>query len=148
MSFHGSNIDRAIVMTQYDLRGFLDPLGFRHEHMSGKDLNAITANLVAMAALDQNKTPTDERYVKYGRSSFEEYLSMCKALSEDCDLSQREAIQLIVAEIFKQHKEMKEQVADGTREQDLYLKELNKDSAWGTAMLALAEVFEVEPPTV
>ena len=31
--FNGSDIDRAIVMTQYDLRGFAHSLGFRMEYM-------------------------------------------------------------------------------------------------------------------
>lgn len=149
MPFLRANIDRAIVMTQYDLRGFAHPLGFREGHKSSaKSLDATTANLVAFAAGFGSEgsgdgSPTDEAYASYFKSSFEEYLAMCKRLAADCDLSQKEAIQLIVQEIVKQSEEMRAEVAAGKREPSPYLRPLEKGNPWGNAVLALAEAFEV-----
>lgn len=144
MNFLRGNIDRAIVMTQYDLRGFAHPLGFREEFMSSpKSLEATTANFMGFAVGHGNGQETDERYAKYFDSSFEEYLAMCRRLYQDCDLSEREAIQLIVKEIVRQAEEMRAEVASGKREPSAYLKPLDKDNRWGRAVLALAEAFEV-----
>lgn len=145
MNFLTANIDRAIVMTQYDLRGFANPMGFREPHKSSaKSLNATTANLVDFAAgCGRGRTPTDEHHADYFDSSYKDYLAMCKRLAKDCDLSQREAIQLIVQEIVKQSVEMKADVAAGIREATAYLKPLDKSNPWGRAVLALAKAFEV-----
>lgn len=151
MPFLRANIDRAIVMTQYDLRGFWHPLGFREEHASSpKSLSATTANLVAFAAGIGNHKPdepscepTDE-YAEYASSTFEDYLAMCMRLASECDCSQKEAIQLIVLEIVAQSNEMKAKVAASDMEPSDYLKPLDKENYWGRAVLALAEAFEVE----
>jgi hypothetical protein len=68
---------------------------------------------------------------------------MCQRLFEDCDISEREAVQLIVREIVKQNEEMRAEVAAGKRANSPYLKSLDKDNRWGRAVLALAEAFEV-----
>jgi hypothetical protein len=80
----------------------------------------------------------------YWKSSFEDYLAMCKRLASECDLSQKEAIQLIVHEIVKQNKEMRAKVAAGTMKPSAYLQPLEKDNDWGKVVLALAEAFEVK----
>jgi len=48
MPFLLSNIDRAIIATQFDLRGYLHPLGFRHisKHEGIKGISFIPANLM------------------------------------------------------------------------------------------------------
>jgi hypothetical protein len=144
MHFLTANIDRAIVMTQYDLRGFAHPLGFREKKGSAKSLDATTGNFMAFAAgCGQHKEPTDENYADYFDSLFEDYLAMCKRLVADCDESQKEAIQLIVQEIVKQRDEMAAEVAAGKREASAYIKPLEKTNRWGKAVLALAEAFEV-----
>ena len=145
MNFLTANIDRAIVMTQYDLRGFAHSLGFRIEKRSAKSLDATTGNFIGFAAgLGHWDKPTDEAYADYHESSFEDYLAMCKRLAKDCDGSEKEAIQLIVQEIVKQGEEMKTEVAAGKREASPYLKPLENSNRWGKAVLALAEAFEVK----
>jgi len=151
MNFHTSNIDRAIVMTQYDLRGFADPLGFREGYnSSAKSFYLTTANFLAFAAHAVEKgMPTDEGYVSlvWGEEvTYESYLAMCRRLKEDCDLSQVEAIKLLVLQIVRQSEEMKAEVASGKREHSNYLKPLDKSNRWGIAVLALAEAFKVEIP--
>jgi|JI10StandDraft_1071094.scaffolds.fasta_scaffold506018_2 hypothetical protein len=151
MNFHTANIDRAIVMTQYDLRGFAHSLGFREGYnSSAKSFYFTTANFMAFAAHAVEKgKPTDEAYVSlvWGEEvTYESYLAMCKRLKEDCDLSQAEAIKLLVLQIVRQSEEMKTEVASGKREQSGYLKTLDKSNRWGIAVLALAEAFEVEIP--
>ncbi|QQG42741.1 MAG: hypothetical protein HYW15_00765 [Candidatus Giovannonibacteria bacterium] len=145
MPFLRENIDRAIVMTQYDLRGFAHPLGFRMESKNSKNLDAITNNLAAIAAGfgHKERKHTDEAYADYFGSSFEDYLAMCQRLAKDCDSSEKEAIQLIVQEIIKQSEEMKAEVAAGKRRPSGYLQPLEKQNRWGKAVLALAEAFGV-----
>ena len=146
MKFLTANIDRAIVMTQYDLRGFFHALGFRIEKNTPKSLDAITCNLTGFAAgFDHvDSKPTDDAFANYHSSSFEDYLAMCKQLAKDCDLSQMEAIQLIILEIIKQSEGLKAEVAAGKREASHYLKPLKKNNQWGKAVLALAEAFKVK----
>ena len=151
MNFHRANIDRAIVMTQYDLRGFSRPAMTRLDYKeSAKALDSTTSNFVAFAAgLGLPTPPTDERYTEYRDSSFDDYLAMCRRLVRDCDESQKEAIQLIVVEIVKQNREMTAEVAAGTRDA-FGLQPLVKGNRWGNAVLALVEAFDVklEPPPV
>ena len=147
--FLTANIDRAIVMTQYDLRSFQHPLGMRVPQCP-KYLAAATANLVAFAANSGRKKPgkiTDPQYVRYWDGSYADYLAMCRRLAKCCDLSEKEAIQLIVVDIVRQSEAMKAEVAAGKRESSDYLQPLereNPDNMWGRAVLALAEAFEVK----
>lgn len=144
MPFLRANIDRAIVMTQYDLRGFAHPLGVRlPRNASGKNLDATTCNLVSFAAGCCGADGPTVACVSPFQSTYEEYLDMCKRLHEDCELSEREAIQLIVRDIVSQSEEMKAEVTAGKRKPDSYLQPLSKESRWGMVVLALAEAFEV-----
>lgn len=144
--FLTANIDRGIVMTQYDLRGFAHPLGGRMKAPNPKNLDAITANLVAFCSFsgDDSSEATDESYISYSRRTYEQCLDLCTRLAGDCDLSQREAIQLIVKEIVRQSERMKTQVQVGKREPTAYLQPLDKTNPWGITVLALAEAFGVE----
>ena len=144
MNFQRANIDRAIVMTQYDLRGFAHPLGFREKYKSSAgNLDATTANFMSFAA-DCGNVPTDEHYADYFSSSYKDYLAMCQRMAECCDESQKEAIRLIVREIVKQSEEMKAEVAAGKRAATNYLAPLKRGNSWGKAVLALAKAFEVK----
>jgi hypothetical protein len=147
MSFLTARIDRAIVMTQYDLRGFGHPLGFRHEYNgSPKCFYFIAFNFFAFAAHAREKEPpTDPAYVSMHQQepTYDAYLAMCQQLKRDCDLSQIEAIQLLTKQMVKQSREMQAEVAAGTRKLSNYLKPLDKNNRWGMAVLALAEVFDV-----
>lgn len=145
-NFLTANIDRAIVMTQYDLRGFAHPLGVRLKNGSPKYLDAATGNFVAFAAgVSKEGGPTDAGHVDFFNSSYDDYLAMCQRLAADCDLSQREAIRLIVKEILHQHSEMTAAVAAGNTEASPYLQPLSKDNRWGKAVLALMEAFKETP---
>lgn len=142
--FLTANIDRAIVMTQYDLRGFAHPIGCRYEFMeSPKSLFATTVNIVAFAAR-ATEDPPDTDYVSSRDSTFEEYLEVCQRLAADCDLSEKEAITLIVQEIVRQSGVMKSEVAEKKREPSSYLMPLDKSNWWGRTVLALVEAFEIK----
>jgi len=147
--FCSEKIDRAIVMTQYDLRGFAHPLGFRMEKCKSAKCNSfIPGNLVAFAAgfglgEEGKQQLIPDAFVDYTVSSFEQCLAMCKKFASDCDLSQKEAIQLIILDIFQQNEEMKKKVVAGEIEDSAYLTPLDKDYWWGKIVLALAESFEV-----
>ncbi len=137
--FEGFAIDRSIIMTQYDLRGFSHPLGFRCEYMrSCKSFDATVFNFFAFMYGSKNID------FDYKGSSYEDYLLECKEIHSSCEGSRREAIQLIIKEIIKQHKEFELQIQQGNMEKSNYLNPLNKDNSQGRAILSLAEVFEVK----
>jgi hypothetical protein len=146
MPFLSSNINTAIVMTQFDLRGFWHPLGFRVEKNTPKNLDAITCNLAGFAAGlgEEKRECTDKNFPGYHSSSFEDYLAMCKRLAKCCNRVQKEAIQLIIQEIVKQHEDMEAEVATGkVKQHSSYLNPLRKDNRWGKAVIALAKAFKV-----
>lgn len=151
MPFLRHNIDRAIVMTQYDLRGFAHPLGVRLSRLaSPKSFDTTTGNFVAFAAKSSSdKGPTDESYVHYlSDSTYEQVLTMCKKLASDCECSsQKEAIQLIIKEFVKQNEEFWGLIGSGKRSTSKYLFKLDKTNRWGRLVLALAEAFEVDVGT-
>ena len=149
MNFRTEKIDRAIIITQYDLRGFDHPLGIRMKKgESAKCSSVIPGNFVAFAAglgEESNKQPLPDTYVDHYVSSFEQCLTMCKQLASDCDASEREAVQLIIKDIVQQSEEMKAKVAVGFKEIDSagYLQPLERDNWWGRIVLALVEAFDV-----
>ena len=153
MAFLQANIDRAIVMTQYDLRGFFHALGFRVKNNTPKFLFYATVNLLSFASGRRGNQGegacTDEQYVDFRESSFEDYLAMCKRLASDCESSQREAIQLIIADILKQHKEMGEKIAAGDAKgwNCEYYMPVSRENEWGRVILALQETFAPTPAT-
>ncbi len=149
MAFLTANIDRAIVMTQYDLRGFSHPLGIRFK--KGEDRKGssfIPGNLIGFAAgfgkPEEDCKATDETYVSPFTCTYEECLTMCQQFASDCEASEKEAIQLIIQDIVAQSEEMKAKVTAGETEPSNYLKPLEKDNWWGKIVLALAEAFEVK----
>jgi hypothetical protein len=147
MSFLTANIDAAIVMTQFDLRGFAHPLGFREKPLGGaKSLDATTGNLMYFAAGygQRDEKPTDDALPDYRKCSYEGYLAACQRLAESCNLQEKEAIQIIVKEIIRQSYTMKAEFAVGQREASHYLFPLEKGNRWGNAVLALVEAFEVK----
>lgn len=145
-SYLTANIDRAIVMTQYDLRGFAHPMGFRLHHKHPKYLDAAIANLTAFAA-NVSHGATDTSYVGYFDSSFKDYLAMCKRFAACCDGSEKEAIQLIVREFVRQHKDMAAKIAAGKIQDPGYLKPIMKKNRMGNAIIALAQAFDVKLPS-
>jgi hypothetical protein len=146
--FLTANIDRAIVMTQYDLRGFSHPLGFRIHHQHPKYLDATIGNFVSFAAdAGHDGKKTDEKFVGYFDSSFKDYLAMCKRLVECCDGSEKEAIQLIVGKFIHQHKDMTAKVKVGKMEKTGYLRPMHKNNRMGKAIIALATAFDVDLKT-
>ena len=143
--FLTANIDRAVVMTQYDLRGFAHPMGFRLHHKHPKYLDAAIANLTAFAAdAGHNGKRTDAKFVGYHDSSFKDYLAMCKRLAACCDGSEKEAIQLIIREFVRQHKDMAAKITAGKIQDPGYLKPLTKKNRMGKAIIALAQAFDVK----
>ncbi len=150
MPFFRPNIDRAIVMTQFDLRGFWHPLGIRSDGVNPKNLAAITWNLAAGATRDSNESyiPDDGTVVRSMDAPFEDFLDMCQRLAEACDMSQKEAIQLIIQDILATHAKLTAEVNAGTRKASQYLEELDRTTQWGRNILALMEAFQVESSEV
>ena len=137
--FNHSDIDRAIVMTQYDLRGFAHPIGTRMNYMeSEKSFDATVFNFFSFM---YNSKPAN---FDYWGGSYEKYLLECKEIFASCDESMKEAIQLIIKEMIKQHKKFTFQIQEGKRSTAGYIKPLNKENSQGRAILSLAEVFGVK----
>lgn len=143
-----ANIDRAIVMTQYDLRGFAHPLGLRIQHKHPKYLDATIGNFMSFASHAGERERTDPKHVDYFDSPFKDYLAMCRRLAECCDESEKEAIQLVIGEFIRQHADMTAEVASGKiDDRGGYLKPLTKHNRMGKAVIALAMAFDVKLPT-
>ncbi len=152
MPFQRANIDRAIVMTQYDLRGFSHPLGIRLDKPTPKYLDAITCNFIAMAAglmNEPNSVGTVDDFVDYfGEGSFEDFVSLYQKLAKDCTGDEKEAIVLIFDDIVKMNEKLHAEVASGAREPSPYLQPLEKENRWGRTVLAFRKAFEPEPEQV
>ncbi len=146
MPFLQANIDRAIVITQFYLQGFYNPLEIRFEKgEDNKGFSFIPCNLIACAdGCDyRNGKFADGTYVNSMGASFKDCLKVCKELAFGCDGVQIEAIQLIIQEILQQAEKRKAKVASGESEPSSYLKSLKKNNWWGRIVIALAEAFEV-----
>lgn len=146
MPFETANIDRAIIMTQYDLRGFLSPLGIRFKKMSSeKSFWSTIINFMAFTIGLGHQKPTDT-YANPSICTFKEYLEMCEKLKSVCNESQKEAIQLLLQEILEQSKEMKEEVVAKKRKISPYLQPFQKKFDSSKALIALGQTFEVPIP--
>lgn len=141
--FEYSKIDRAIVMTQFDMRGFAHPLGVRFQ--SDKNSWYILINFISIC-----RSAYDEMYpvvmpdLDTSKCSYEELLNLCRKLAGDCDCSEHEAIQLIINDIVTDSDKRKQEVAEGIRKPSSYIAPLAKDNVWGKIVLALAEAFNVK----
>lgn len=143
MPFKSENINSAIIAIQYDLRGFYHPLGFRmkKEDCTPKLFMSIPINLVAFAIGlgGQPRYATDDSYVSWG-APFEQYLKMCQRFAEDCNPAQKEAVQIILAEIKSQAEEMRQKA---TSDYQLFIHRsfLGEDSDYAKVMKALTQAF-------
>lgn len=152
MPYLTRHIDRAIVQTQYDLRGFYHPLLGRMERgYDAKSFDATVGNFIGFAAgatLDEANDNDPNRVHYLSSFSYEEYRAMCKRLEAACELSEKEAIQLIVEDFVRLRSEIEAKIAAGETERSPYLMPLDKSNRQGIAILALAEVFEVNIESV
>lgn len=142
-----ANIDRAIVRTLYDLRGFDHPLG--RVPMSPKLLDATVNNFLFYASRGEDSKCTDAYYVPYDENRpYDECLSMCYRLAACCDDAARESIQFIVQDVVRQHGILIAEIAAGTRPQTKYLDRLTPDHRMGKVLIALATAcqFELQLP--
>ncbi|MDD5437677.1 MAG: hypothetical protein PHC70_00840 [Patescibacteria group bacterium] len=137
MSFKSENINSAIIATQYDLRGFYHPLGFRMKRgeCGAKLFSCIPGNLVVFAIGfgSEPRNATDDSYVPRD-ASYEEYLNMCRRFAEDCNPAQKEAVQIILEEVKTQAEEVKR----SSGRQGCFLDE---GSEFEKVMKALTQVF-------
>ena len=150
MAYLKENIDAAIVCTQFDLRGFWHPLGFRCKlPLEGKDLSYIPVNLIGFAVgfgKKENNVATDESYCSPfdEKTTKESVDKMCKKFAQDCDLFRREAIQLIIKDILKAFHECRDRIAKGEEETKYIPEVLDNNTNWGMLMVSLVEAFEVD----
>lgn len=143
MEFLRGSVDRAIVMTQYDLRGFAHPLGFRITKKHPKYHFALMCNFMSFCCMSAVKGQAIEGSVYFSDCTDEEYLAMCKELATFCDESQKEAIQLIIKAMARQHMMFRRQIVAGRLEESRYFAQVVKSTITGKVLLSLAEAFEV-----
>lgn len=141
MTFLAANIDRAIVNTQFDLRGFAHALNFRSN--SNKTFSFIPENFLAYVVGLDVGSPTDDSYVRMDERSYDECIIMLDRLATHCSDQQKEAIQLIVKDIIIKSEERREKVARGEEEPCVYLYPLEEDNQWGMVVVSLMEAFDV-----
>lgn len=145
MAYLTKNIDRAIVMTQADLRGFFHPLGCRFKPNTAKDVFYATINLPSFMshAKDDGDEP-DATFVSAfdNEATYAQHVAMAKAMADACDLSQAEAIDLILQKIAREMSRFRKQHEAGEYKGNAnYIGKLDKDTAWGRTFLAMREGF-------
>lgn len=146
--FLDKNINNAIIITQYNLRGFQHPLGFRLKYLeSPKCLDATTANFMMLALGFINKLEDAEDYpldyADYFSSTYEDYSIMCTDMMKVCTAPQIEAIQIIVKEFIYQGRKIQFEIKHKKRPVSQYSFILKKDNNWGKAVISLAKAFKV-----
>ena len=146
MAYLTKNIDRAIVMTQADLRGFFHPLGIRLKPNSAKDVFYATINLPGFmsGSSKDEEEERDETYVSAldNDATYEQHVAMAKAMADACDLSQAEAIDLILQRIAREMSRFRKQHEAGEYEGNAnYIGKLDKETTWGRTFLAMREGF-------
>lgn len=152
MSFTTANIDRAIVIAQYDLMGFFRPLGTKSRALSdAKSLDAVTYNFIRFAfgfgSKEKGHQPDEMDYTGYNDTSYSKQLAMCKQLAAACDESQKQAIQSIIKNIILQNSILEISAAAEKIKSSGHLQALTKDTCWGRTVLALAKAFKVKIKT-
>ena len=145
MTYRTQDIDRGIVMTQADLRGFYHPLGLRIKPTVPKFVWYATINLPAfMAGVNKEDHEVDPTFVSADSdATYEQHVAMAKAIAEACDASQVEAIELILRNITRKMSAYRKQLAAGELDGPAgYVHELTKNNIWGITVLALREGFD------
>lgn len=148
MSFVKSNIDRAIVLTLFDLNGFQWPTGFRAPRSKDyKGFSFIPANLVAFSDgyfSTGERQASDPSHPNLFKSRFADYLETCRRLARACDKAQREAVRNIIKEILERHEKRSRLPVDSIDPSSrAYIFPLRKGNYWGKALIALATAFRV-----
>ncbi len=143
MEFLRASVDRAIVMTQYDLRGFGHPLGIRITKKHPKYHLALMCNFMSFCCMSAEKGKQIDGALHYTESTFEQYRSMCKELATFCEGSEKEAIQLIIKAMARQHMMFRRQIRAGRLEENRYFAPVVKTTITGKVLLSLAEAFGV-----
>ena len=144
MTYRQPDIDRGIVMTQADLRGFYHPLGVRIKPTVPKFVFYATVNLPAfMAGVSNDDYEVDPTFVSADSdATYEQHVTMVKTMAEACDASQTEAIELILRSITRKMSTYRKQRDTGEYDgPDRYVHELTKDNIWGITVLAMREGF-------
>jgi len=145
MSYRIQDIDRAIVMTQADLRGFYHPMGLRVIPTAAKFVFYTTINLPAfMAGISDENHETDETYVSAdSKATYEQHVIMAKAMAEACNVTQVEAIDLILRSIVrKMNTYRKEREAGILTSSEGYIYTRDKTNIWGITVLSMREGFK------
>jgi hypothetical protein len=146
MPFVPSCIDRAIVATQFDVRGFMHELGFRFgKYECAKSISYIPGNFICFAAGyggPEGSEPTEFLLERFDQM-FVDSLAVCQKLAAACNRFEREAIQLIVIDIIEQNIELHARAGRTGEEKSVYLMPLERGNRWGNIVLALVVAFEV-----
>ena len=144
-------IDRSIVMTQYDLRGFAHSVLGRVSD-NPKSFNATVMNFLSFIVYDQKagamRDPAFFGSGDHDHRPYEDFLVMCRRIHEFCDLSQVEAIQFIIRDFLSKHAEWMTKIESGECEKTGYITELTQETQLGKVILSLAGAFEVDIPKV
>jgi hypothetical protein len=132
-------------MTQADLRGFYHPLGLRMRPGIAKYLFYTTINLPAfMSGTASDSHEVDSSFVSADSgAAYEQHVEMAKAMAEACDVSQVEAIGLLLRSMIRKMKKFRKQRDAGQYDgPEGYISELSKDNIWGITVLSMMEGFD------
>lgn len=152
--FLSININRAILSSRYDMRGYLHPLGFRMDGIQAKGLSYLPINLIHFSASigirDENDkepectiNPEIMFYYTDNDLTYEKVLNLCKKFFVECNYIQKEEIQLLLKDVLNRTEELKKE-AELKGEKNFYIRPLDKNTNWGKIMLGLMETFDVK----
>ncbi len=152
--FLSENINDAILLSQYDMRGYVHPLGFRMNGIEAKGLSYLPVNLIQFSAgwgkkddsgnkLEPTIAPDLLFYYNEENLTYEKILALCQKFVSECNRYQKEAIQFLLKDVLNKTAELKAE-AESKNERTAYIRPLDQSNNWGKIMLGLMEAFDVK----
>lgn len=147
MSFLQQHIDRSIIVAQFDLRGYLHPLGFRMKNgEDNKGFTFLPANFVYFAAGNFGKGRDEDgthEIPDLDDGTYEEWLQVGKDLAAACDSYSHEAVQYLLKEVILQTDQRRAAAEQLKGPYAQYVPSMESSDYFGKVLLTLAEAFDV-----
>lgn len=142
MAFSKEAVSRAIIETQFNLRGHESVLGTRTppEEMGPEDIYTILQNFIRVAR--QGSEESIDAWLSRSHPSLA-HLALCKKLAKSCNMYAKEAVQYLISDIARWNEQMRLEICEGKRKASASIIPHSEETGEGRTLLALAEAFEV-----
>ena len=152
--FLSENINNAILLSQYDMRGYVHPLGCRMNGIEAESLSYLPVNLILFSAgcgkkdnsgneLEPTIAPDLLFYCDEDSLTYEKIFILCQKFALECNNFQKEAIQFLLKDVLNKTEELKT-IAKSKNERIADIRPLDQSNNWGKIMLGLMEAFDVQ----